>query len=105
MSYTTRNETGYLRETDGALALVGLLRDDDGALCDPFGHELTRTDETTELRGWGDSDGPARVWRNEGGREILVPEPDSCAACNWTAGDGDPRPEPCSADCACGCHS
>jgi hypothetical protein len=62
----------YLRETDGTLTIITVLRLD-GAVCDRSGYPLTRTDERETLRGWPD-EGPARVWRNSGGREILVPE-------------------------------
>jgi hypothetical protein len=72
--------TGYLRETDGTLEPVALLRDGDGDLTDLHGYPLERTDETAELLGWGDTDELTRasVWRNDGGREILVPEVVSC---------------------------
>jgi hypothetical protein len=72
---TTTEITGYHRTDSGLLEPV-TLPVIDGDLCDPRGYPLARTDETAELVGWGESDGPARVWINEGGREILVPEPE-----------------------------
>ncbi len=62
----------YHRNDAGLLEIVTLLRLD-GELCDSHGYPLTRTDETAELLGWPD-EGPARVWRNDGGLELLVPE-------------------------------
>lgn len=63
--------TGYHRTDDGSLERVTLLLDGD-TLCDPRGYPLTRTTETAELLGWG-KDGPALVYRNDGGREVLYP--------------------------------
>jgi hypothetical protein len=68
----TTTTTGYHRTDSGLLEPVSLLVID-GEICDPHGYPLTRTDETAELLGWGESDGPALAYRNDGGREILLP--------------------------------
>lgn len=62
----------YRRNNGGLLEIVDML-DDDGIVCDLAGYPLTRTSETTELRGWPD-EGVARIYKTAGGPEVLVPE-------------------------------
>lgn len=64
--------TGYHRNDDGSLERVQLLLDGD-TICDRRGYPLTPTEEIAELKGWGEDDGPALVYRNDGGQELLLP--------------------------------
>jgi hypothetical protein len=68
---TSTTITGLLRETDGTLSYVDFQLID-GKPCDGMGFPLEATDETETLYGWPFSE--ARVWKNDGGREILLPE-------------------------------
>jgi hypothetical protein len=63
---------GYARNTDGTLEIVSCLRDGSQVL-DGAGFPLEPTDETTELFGWPD-EGTARVYINDGGIEIIIPQ-------------------------------
>ena len=64
---------GLAEHENGGLIYVDLLVDEDGLIHDGHGSALTRTDETVTLRGWGSMDGTARIYTNDGGREIRVP--------------------------------
>jgi hypothetical protein len=71
MSERIEEGRGYYVREGGVLEIVRVLRD--GAeMLDSAGYPLTRTDEVRELVGWPDE--RARVYHNEVGREILVPE-------------------------------
>ena len=61
----------YLQRRDGLLVITTVLRDGDHLL-DSYGYPLAATPERVELLGWPDSS--ARVYRSEGGKELLVPE-------------------------------
>jgi len=64
---TTR---AYLRDNNG-LEIINILIDENNVICDAGGYPMTPTDEHVDLLGWPDD--RARVYNNDGGREILVP--------------------------------
>lgn len=69
------SKSAYARQDDGTLTRIPLVIMDDGEISvgrhyNPV--ELRVVDSTT-LRGWGEDDGPATVYRTEAGREIIIP--------------------------------
>ena len=61
-----------LQSEDGTCARALACVDQDGAICDSYGQPL-RYDGTTEIKGWGELDGPAIRYAGAGRWRLLVP--------------------------------
>jgi len=77
-----RDEQALKRNADGTIGIVTVYRDADGhRYVDPkaadYGtpsERLACTGEGTTIKGWGELDGPAAVYRTPAGMEILLAE-------------------------------